>query len=303
MMNPQTLRSFMYGQMLGAGALLAACATSQETVVRELPPGLAPLSELLQGCATAIEDDGAAVATCEDNVVFRVRDVTVVANAPPQYFGDGVDFANIHAGRMDWTLGQLETSVDKGIIDRGEVHAVADDSVVAVLLGAARPSDGGMQIEASCEARRAAEQRCTALLTAFLDRPRARATEVPKAAAGERGGHVAGRFFALPEGCRVIAESPTSGRYGCDDDDASLTWLLADDMEAASLQAEGVLSTLAAGDREPVPCAVFDGDVRCEGTGAGVVGLGYLAGKPFAVACVASSPLSHPLCKSLVRRR
>jgi hypothetical protein len=303
MMNRTLFRSFVCAHVVCSGALVAACASTQETVVRELPPGLAPLSELLQGCATAIEDDGATVATCEDNVVFRVRNVTVVANAPPQYFGDGVDFANINAGRMDWTLGQLETTLDKGIIDRGEVHAVADDSVVAVLLGAARDPDGGMQIEASCEARVAAEQRCVALLTAFLDRPRARAAAVPVAAAGERGGHIAGRFFALPEGCRVITETNSSGRYGCDDDDASLTWLLADNMDAASLQAEGVLSTLAAGDREPVPCAVFDGDVRCEGTGAGVVGLGYLAGKPFAVACVAASPLAHPLCKSVVRRK
>ncbi len=282
--------------------LLAACASGPKTVVRDLPAGLAPIGAMLDGCEHGADADGSVVARCDGDVLFRVREVEIEEGAPPRYFGDGVDLANLNAGKMSWEKLQLKTAYDKGVVDRGDVRAVDDDRVVFVLIGAARKTSTKTQTESSCQAPPDAFDRCTDLLTAFLDLPVA--DDAPNAKGGVSNGAIAGRAISLPTSCVSVEETPTHGRYSCDDG-AKLFWLTTDDMEDAAAQAEGaMLAQEDSDERKQVRCDLLDADTQCEATPTALVGLGYLEGKPLVVVCAAASdPWDHGLCKSAFARR
>lgn len=282
--------------------LLAACASGPKTVVRDLPSGLAPIGAMLDGCEHGAEADGAVVARCDGDVLFRVRTVEIEPGAPPRYFGDGVDLANLNAGKMTWETLQLKTAYDKGVVDRGDVRAVDDDRVVFVLIGAARKNSTKTQTEASCQAPPDAFDRCTGLLTAFLDLPVA--DDSQKAHAGVSNGAIAGRAISLPTSCAAVEQASNHGKYTCDDG-AQLFWLTTDDMEDAAAQAEGaMLAQEDSDERKQVRCDLLDADTQCEATPSALVGLGYLEGKPLVVVCAApTDPWDHGLCKSAFAKR
>ena len=286
------------------GPALWGCSTNASATVRDLPTNLQPVGSLLDGCENGSEGDGAVVARCDGDLLFRVRDVEAEEGAAPRYLGDGVDLANANAGRMVWDTVALKTTVDKGIVDRGRVEAVADDAVIVVLLGAARRhGTGRMQKEVSCQAPPAASERCEQMLVAFLDMPEASARRAPVVAGGSTGSHgsIHGRAISFPTTCAVIEQAADHGRYACADE-AKLYWLITDEMEEAAAQADVALSSLADGeDRVPTPCALLDADAQCEQAGNTVVGLGYIAGKALVVVCAAPDPFNHSLCKSAFR--
>lgn len=286
---------------------VVACAGGSKVVVRDVPSGLAPIGAMLDGCEHGSDVDGSTIARCDGDVLFRVREVEIEEGAPPRYFGDGVDLANLNAGKMSWEQMQLKTAYDKGFVDRGDVRAVDDDRVVFVLIGAARPHGGGTrtQTESSCQAPPESFDRCTSLLTAFLDLPVA--NDAPKSSGGVSNGAIGGRAISFPTSCRTEKQTTSQGRYTCDDG-AALYWLTTDDMDDAAAQAEGaMLAQEDADERKQVRCDLLDADTQCEATSTALVGLGYLEGKPLVVVCVAPSSSGdvwdHGLCKSAFKKR
>jgi len=279
----------------------SSCVSSQTVKIRDLPTGLQPIGALLEGCEHGTDKDGAVVARCSDDVSFKVRDSEAEAGSLARYFGDGVDLANNNAGRMIWGTVELTTSYDRGIVDRGEVRAVADDHVVLTLLGAVRKRGANMQIEVSCQSPAGEEERCTALLTAYLDLP-PDTKDAPAKNAGLSTGAIAGRAISLPTTCQAVEERADRGRYACDDD-AKLFWMVTDSMDDAAEQAAGAIGSLEDGDTaKDVPCALLDADTRCQETATALVGLGYLASRPIVVVCIANDPWNHGLCNSSFRR-
>ncbi|MDP2345279.1 MAG: hypothetical protein Q8O67_30325 [Deltaproteobacteria bacterium] len=288
------------------GLCVSACTSNSGTTVRDLPLNLQPVGSLLDGCEHSPEPDGAIVARCDGDVLLRVRDVEVEPGSAPRYFGDGVDLANANAGRMVWDTVALPTSVDKGVVDRGKVQAVADDAVVVLLFGAARhhADDEHLQKEVSCQAPPSASSRCEQMLVAFLDLPVATRKKAPvAAAAGASHGSIHGRAISFPTTCSVVEQAEDHGRYTCADE-AKLYWMITEEMDEAAAQADGAFQMLADGeDRVPTPCALLDADAQCESTAGTIVGLGYIQTKAIVVVCAAPDPLNHSLCKSAFRRK
>ncbi len=301
--------------VVGGGALCTTgCAAGSRTTVRELPPDMKPLSALLEGCEHSAGEDGSALARCDDDVVFKVRQVEADSGSAPRYFGDGVDLANNNAGRMSWEQVRLSTAFGRGHADRGAVHAVTDDHVVVVLLGVTRARSPGQPrklTEASCQAPPSSTTRCEQLISAFVDLPSeptaaaAGAANPGRGAAGPSHGAVHGRAISFPTSCGLVAQDATSGRYACDDD-ARLFWLVTDDMDNAAEQAEVAVGSLVDGDeRQDAPCSLLDADARCQETPTAIIGLGYVDKAAVVVVCLApgGQPWEHSLCKSSFRRR